>query len=500
MQTFKRVVVVGGGTAGWMAAAAFAKLLHGRYEIELVESDEIGIVGVGEATIPAIKHFNHALGLDEDDFLRATQGTFKLGIEFVNWGRLGDRYLHSFGPVGQDLGLVPFQHYWHRLYTQGKAEELGAYSVDTVAVWQNKFQRPVNEPNNPLSAIAYAFHFDAGLYAQYLRRFAEERGVRRSEGRVTEVLRRPEDGHVSAVRLESGALVAGDLFIDCTGFRSLLLGQTLGVAFDDWSHWLPADRAWAVPCKSVAPLTPYTCSTAHGAGWQWRIPLQHRTGNGHVFSSRFMGEDEAASILMSKLDGEALAEPRLLKFTTGRRQRFWEKNVVALGLAGGFMEPLESTSIYLIQSGIARLLSFFPGTDWSDADRDTYNRLTVAEFDNIRDFLILHYKAVARDDTAFWRYCRDMPIPDTLSARLALFRSNGRLLRVQDDIFAESSWLQVLVGQGVMPGGRHALAHLLDEEDTVYFLNQLRDGIRAAVARMPSHELFVDRNCRSAIP
>ena len=502
-QTLQRIVIVGGGTAGWMAAAAFSKVLHGRYDIHLIESDEISTVGVGEATIPAIKQFNQSLGIDEDDFMRSTMASFKLGIEFVNWGRQGHRYIHSFGPVGQDLGLVPFHHYWHRLFTAGQAEELGAYSVDTVAAWHGKFTRPVNAPNTPLSAIAYAFHFDAGLYAQYLRRYAEARGVRRTEGRVVGVEQHACSGFVDGVVMEGGERIAGDLFIDCTGFRALLIEQTLHTGFDDWSHWLPCDRAWAVPCERAGahagPLLPYTRSTAHPAGWQWRIPLQHRTGNGHVFSSRYMSEDEAASLLMARLDGPALAEPRLLKFTTGRRKKTWHKNVVAVGLAGGFLEPLESTSIYLIQTAIARLLNFFPGADWRDADRDEYNRQAELEYGLIRDFLILHYKSSERDDSAFWRYCRDMEVPQQLAWRIGLFRGNGRLVRIQEDIFAESSWLQVLVGQGVMPGGHHALAHLLDGADCRRFLRTIHDSIRDAVQHMPSHADYVARHCGATV-
>ncbi len=498
----QRIVVVGGGSAGWMAAAAFAKLLRGRYDICLIESDEIGTIGVGEATIPAIKNFNSALGIDEDEFMRATQASFKLGIEFVDWGRLGHRYMHSFGPVGQDLGLVPFHHYWRRALQCGIAEgDLGNYAIDTVAARQLKFMRPQNIPNSPLAAIAYAFHFDAGLYARFLRRFAEDRGVRRTEGKVVRVDQHATTGFIEAVVLESGERVAGDLFIDCSGFRGLLIEQTLHTGFDDWSRWLPCDRAWAVPCESApGAFTPYTRSTAHTSGWQWRIPLQHRTGNGHVFCSSFISEDEAASTLMSRLDGRALAEPRLLKFTTGMRRKIWNKNVVAVGLASGFMEPLESTSIYLVQTAIARLLQFFPGADWSDADREEYNRQARLEFELIRDFLVLHYKAGERDDSAFWRHCTSMPIPDGLVRKIALFKSNGRLFRQQEDLFAEASWLQVLIGQGVTPDGHHALAHLPGDDDLRHFMGAIRSSIDKAVQAMPSHADYVARNCKAAPP
>ncbi|WP_284614511.1 tryptophan halogenase family protein [Aquabacterium humicola] len=497
----RSVVIVGGGTAGWMTAAAMSRLLDRSVQIRLVESDEIGIVGVGEATIPQINLFNATLGIDENEFIRETQGSFKLGIEFRNWGRIGDSYLHSFGQVGQPYGLVPFHHYWHRLHVQGKAAELGEYSMDTAAARRNRFMRPPSPqqaPGSPLASIVYAFHFDAGLYAAYLRRYAEARGVRRTEGKISRVLQREPDGFVEAVVLESGERIDGELFVDCSGFRGLLIEQTLKTGYDDWTHWLPCDRALAVPCTSAQPFTPYTRSTAHAAGWQWRIPLQHRTGNGHVFCSRFISEDEAAHTLMSNLDGEPLAEPRLLKFTTGKRRKLWNRNVVAIGLSSGFLEPLESTSIYLIQSSIARLMNFFPDRDFNPADIEEHNRQADREFELVRDFIILHYKATERDDAPLWRYCREMPVPEALAQKMALFRASGRLFRAQDDLFAESSWLQVLVGQRVMPGGHHALAHLLSEDETAYFLERLRRAIADAAESMPAHGDYIARHCAAA--
>ena len=493
----RQVVIVGGGTAGWMTAAALSKLLGAGVNVRLIESDEIGIVGVGEATIPQINLFNAALGIDENEFLRETQGSFKLGIEFRNWGRLGDSYLHSFGQIGQPLGLVPFHHYWLRHYSQGKAAELGEYSMDTMAARANRFMRPPQVQNSPLASIVYAFHFDAGLYAQYLRRHSEARGVQRIEGKITRVHQRAADGFIEAVEMENGERIEGELFIDCSGFRGLLIEQTLKTGYTDWTHWLPCDRAWAVPCASVQPFTPYTRSTAHSAGWQWRIPLQHRTGNGHVFSSRYMSEDEAAAILVNNLDGERLAEPRLLKFVTGKRNKLWHKNVVAIGLASGFLEPLESTSIYLIQSSIARLMAFFPTQAWRQADIDEHNIQADREFELVRDFIILHYKATERDDSPMWRYCRDMPVPETLAGKMALFRASGRLFRAQDDLFAESSWLQVLVGQHVMPQAHHALAHLLSDDENAYFLQRIRGAIAEAVPKMPDHASFIAQHCRA---
>jgi tryptophan halogenase len=365
----RTVVIAGGGTAGWMAAAALSRFLLPGTTVRLVESDEIGSIGVGEATIPHIRAFNHALGIDEDEFLRATQGSFKLGIEFRNWGALGDTYIHGFGPIGQELDGVPFHHYWLRMRAEGAARDLGSYAIGTAAPLQGKFMRARHDmATSPLGQIVHAFHFDASLYARFLRRFAEERGVQRIEGKVVRVLQRGGDGFIEALELENGARVAGDLFIDCSGMRALLIGQALGVGYEDYAQWLPCDRAVAVPCAASGALLPLTRSTAHTAGWQWRIPLQSRTGNGHVYASAFMSDDEASAILLANLDGKPLAEPRRIAFRPGRRVRSWERNCVALGLAAGFFEPIESTSIHLIQTGITRLLSMFPRAGFEPAD------------------------------------------------------------------------------------------------------------------------------------
>ncbi len=380
-QAVRNIVIVGGGTAGWMTAAALSKMLGNAYNIRLVESDEIGTIGVGEATIPHINEFNRALGIDEDAFLRATQGTFKLGIEFVNWGRLGDRYIHGFGRVGQASDALPFHHFWLRMAKLGRAAPLEAYSINTAAPRHNKFMRARPDMvGSPLGDIAHAFHFDAGLYARYLRVYAEQRGVVRTEGKIAQVQQREPDGFITAVVLQDGERIAGDFFIDCSGMRGLLIEQTLQSGYEDWSHWLPCDRAIAVPCASTDALLPLTRSTAHGAGWQWRIPLQHRIGNGHVYSSGFMGRDEATAILMRNLDGTALAEPRHLAFQTGRRKQCWNRNCVAVGLASGFLEPLESTSIHMIQTAIARIANFFPHAGFDAADIAEYNRQTQYEY------------------------------------------------------------------------------------------------------------------------
>ncbi len=498
-QPIRDIVIVGGGTAGWMTAAALSKVLAGACSVRLIESDEIGIVGVGEATIPMIKLYNAALDLDENDFVRETKGSFKLGIEFRDWARLGDSYIHGFGKIGQDLGLVSFYHYWLKLHQAAKAGPLEDYSINTTACRHDKFMRAVTDrPNSPLADIAYAYHFDASLYARFLRRYAEARGVQRIEGKVVDVQLHPETGFVESVQLERGERIAGQLFIDCSGFRGLLIEQALETGYIDWTHWLPCDRALAVPCASAGPTTPYTRSTARGAGWQWRIPLQHRIGNGYVYSSRFISDDEAAATLLANLDGEALADPRLLRFVAGKRRKFWNRNVVAIGLSSGFMEPLESTSIHLIQSAIARLTAFFPHTGFDQIDIDTFNAHSDFEFDKIRDFLILHYYATERDDTPFWNYCRTMDIPDSLRERMALFRSNGRVFREGNEMFAEVSWLQVMHGQRVRPAHYHPLVDVYPEAKVEEFVAGVRGVIDKCVSVMPTHDAFIAKHC--AIP
>jgi tryptophan halogenase len=493
------IVIVGGGTAGWMAAAALARFLERGWRIRLIESEDIGTVGVGEATIPAIRLFNSALGLDEDDFLRATQGSFKLGIEFEGWLRDGHSYMHSFGPVGRELGLLPFHQYWLRAAAAGIARPLGAYSLNNAAALAGRFDRIRPRPGSPVPDVPYAFHFDASLYAAYLRRYAEARGVERIEGRIVGTRLAPESGHVEAVNLDGGAPVAGDLFIDCSGFRGLLIEQALGAGYDDWSHWLPCDRAIAVPSAPAAPLTPFTRSTARSAGWQWRIPLQHRTGNGYVYCSRYVSDDEAAAELMANVDGEPLAEPRPLRFTAGRRKRFWIGNCVALGLASGFMEPLESTSIHLVQSAIMRLLAFLPQARFAAADIAEYNRQTALEHERIRDFIILHYKANERSG-AFWRACRDMAVPDGLQHKIDLFRAGGRIFRYDDELFTEAGWVQVMLGQGVMPEAHHPLADQLSDADLAGFLAAVEQVVQRTAAEMPPHAEFIARHCRAAPP
>ncbi|MBU6165697.1 MAG: tryptophan 7-halogenase [Alphaproteobacteria bacterium] len=489
----RTIVIAGGGTAGWMAAAALARFCGPGWRIVLVESDAIGTVGVGEATIPQIRLFNAGLGLDEADFLAATQGTLKLGIEFVDWGQRGQRYMHAFGDVGRGLGLLPFHHWWAAARAAGVAADLGHYSLNERAALQGRFAPFGGDATLP--PLVWAYHFDAGLYAAVLARFAQARGVVRHEGRIADVETRGET--IIALRLDDGRRIEGDLFIDCSGFRSLLLGGALGSGWHDWSHWLPCDRAVAVPCAHApgAAPAPYTRSTARTAGWQWRIPLQHRIGNGHVFSSAHLGEDEATAMLMANLDGPALAEPRTLRFQAGRRDRVWIGNCLGLGLAAGFLEPLESTSIHLIQSGIARLLALLP----ADAAMlpvlaAEANRQAACEMEWIRDFIILHYKATARADTPFWRQVQAMVVPPDLAARMALFRASGRIRRDHDELFTEPAWAQVLIGQGWVPQSAHPLTAGLDRDDLAGFMASLDRAIAAGVAALPGHGDWLARH------
>lgn len=490
----RRVVVVGGGTAGWLTAAVLARALPKLLEIRVVESEAIGVVGVGEATIPQIRNINTFLGIDEDAMLRATQGTFKLGIEFNDWLRAGHSYLHAFGDVGLPAGPLPFQHYWLRSLEVAGAPPLGAYSLNTAAAHARRMTRMERVGTSPMAGLKYAFHFDAALFGQMLRGYAEQRGVKRIEGRITDVILRAEDGFIDAVRLESGERIEGELFVDCSGFRGLLIGA-LGSELEDWRAWLPCDRALAVPSESTRPMRPYTQSDARPAGWQWRIPLQHRTGNGHIYASEFMSEDEATSILLSTLEGKALAEPRLLRFAPGVRRRPWVRNCVAIGLAAGFLEPLESTAIHLVQSGVSRLLSLFPDRDFDNAVIESYNRKVREEYTQVRDFLVLHYRTTERRDTPFWCHCASLPAPEALTHKLAMFRATGQIFRENEELFTEQSWLQVMLGQGVVPSRYHPVADELSAKDLTDFLGSIRKLIQGALQRMSSHERFIAEHC-----
>ena len=491
----KRVVIVGGGTAGWMAAAVLAhQFAPHQCAVTLVESAEIGTVGVGEATIPPILQFNRLLGIDEDAMVGATGGTYKLGIEFRDWGAIGECYFHPFGNFGADLNGIPFHQHW----LCAREGALADYSLVTQAAYAGRFTRPSQDPNHVHSRMSYALHFDAARYAKFLGARALAGGVTRLEGRIIGA-ERDERGHIAAVMLDDGRRVEGDLFIDCSGFRGLLIEQELQTGYIDWSHWLPMDRAVAVPSASAGAPTPFTRSTARRAGWHWRIPLQHRTGNGHVYCSRYISDDEATADLLGALDAEAVAEPRLLRFTTGRRARFWNGNVVALGLAAGFLEPLESTSIHLVQRGIVTLMSLFPDADFDAATVDEYNRLMTREFDEVRDFIILHYHLTRRDDSPLWDQVRTMAVPDTLARRMALFAAHGRLTLDPGELFREPSWTAVMLGQGLWPRGIDPVAAAQDGGRRREALERMRTLIARGVAAMPTHADFLSHPSRKEV-
>lgn len=492
----RRVVIVGGGTAGWMTAAALSTVLRKDLcTIELVESDAIGIVGVGEATIPAIHDFNRKIGLDEQDFMRHTGATFKLGIEFVDWTRIGNAYMHPFGRFGYDMNGVAFHHYWLRMQSLGNASPFGEYCVPPVAGKLGRFALPQSDPRSVLSTYSYAFHFDASLYANYLRQVSERRGVSRIEGKIVDVQLHGESGHISSVRLENGQVISGDLFIDCSGFRGLLIGAALGVPYRNWQQWLPCDRAIAVPCSNPDRLDPFTRATARSAGWQWRIPLQHRTGNGYVHCSDYISEDEATALLLANLDGDPLAEPRTLRFVAGRRDRSWSRNCVAIGLSGGFLEPLESTSIYLIQAAIMKLIERFPDRSFSSANVADFNEQINQQYDQIRDFVIFHYKATNRDDSDFWRRCRSMQIPESLDYRMRVFRERGHVVYRRRELFIETNWVAVFLGQELLPVALDPRVACLPDARIAERLEQMRQTIRHAVETLPQHDHFMAGYC-----
>ena len=490
----KSILIVGGGTAGWMAAASLSKLLGKSLDITLIESDEIGTVGVGEATIPTLLTLHDLLKIKEQDFVAAVQGTFKLGISFENWRNVGEDYIHSFGWTGQDCWAAGFQHFWLKGQQMGIAQEFGEYCKEWAAAKQNRFAVLPNQGMN------YAYHFDASRYAKFLRGMAEEHGAVRQEGKIAEVEQDPESGFITAVKLESGQRIEGDLFVDCTGFRGLLIEQTLKAGYEEFTDWLPCDSAIAVQTESVGPPIPYTRSIAREAGWQWRIPLQHRVGNGVVFSSRHWSDDEAVDKLMSNIEGKPLTDPRVIKFTSGQRKRHWHKNCVSVGLASGFIEPLESTSIHLIQRSIIRLMQMFPYGGVNQSDIDEFNNQMKFEIDNVRDFIILHYHVTNRTDTEFWRQCREMSIPDSLQHRIDLFRQSGRVFKVPTELFGENSWIQVMLGQGLTPETYHPIVNEMDDKELENFLSVLHGQVGKLVNQLPDHQRFIDHYCKAAAP
>ncbi len=499
----KHIVIVGGGTAGWMTAAGLSHFLRGQAQrpdaprITLIESDEIGTIGVGEASIPTLTGFNRLLGIDEREFLDRTQGTFKLAIEFVNWTRQRHRFFHPFGSFGQPLDICDFHHHWLRAHAAGAGGDLDAYCLNTLLARENRFGGPTQAPNTPLSTVGHAYHFDAGLYARYLRGYAEQRGVVRVEGRITTVDQDPDNGFVTAVHLQSGQAIAGDLFVDCSGFRGLLIGETMKSDFIDWTGLLPCNRAVAVPSARTEPVTPYTRATARDAGWQWHIPLRHRTGNGHVYSSEHISDDEATAVLMANLDGEALDEPRLIRFRTGRRQKAWVKNVVAIGLAAGFLEPLESTGIHLTQKGVLKLVKCLPDLDFAPELVDEFNTQTAFDYEDVRDFLSLHYKSTERDDTPFWVYNKHNTVSDSLRHRMNLFEQSGRIFVAEQELFKMGSWLSVMWHQGLRPRGYDPIADALPQNELDQSLAFLRDTFARVTAEQPSHSAFLNANFKT---
>jgi tryptophan halogenase len=493
------VVIVGGGTAGWMTAAALAKLLPHACNVHLVESEEIGIVGVGEATLPHIRSFNDRLGIDEAEFMARTRATFKLGIQFENWARIGDRYIHPFGTFGRGQSEVGFHQYWLRMLHDGQpVSHLDVYSIACTMARLGRFALPSQDPREISSTFNYAYQFDATLFAPFLRSIAEQLGAKRTEGRIVDVELGGLNGNLRAVILASGTRIAGDLFIDCSGFASLLIGKTLAEPYQDWSKWLPCDRAVAMPCRTETAVAPYTSAIAMSAGWRWRIPLQHRTGNGYVHSSAFIEEQEAMDALVSAVEGDRLADPRVLRFQAGRRERSWVKNCIAIGLSGGFLEPLESTSIYLIQAAITALVELFPEKEIAPSDRDEFNRVVDLEYDRVRDFLILHYHATERCDTPFWDYVRTMEIPDSLAEKLELFRRRGRVVKYREGAFLESSWIAVYLGQRVTPEGHDMRADLPRQDALANGMDELGAEILQRVQAMPDHLAMIAQYCPMA--
>ncbi len=484
-----KIVIAGGGTAGWMAACAFARQLNHCTDVTLVESDDIGTVGVGEATIPTMRTFHLLLNLDEAEVMRQAHATFKLGIQFENWGQQGEKYFHSFGTTGKDCWAGEFQHFWMRGLREGVTFPFGDYSLDLQAALAEKFAL-MDKPR-----LNHAYHLDAGLYAKYLRKLSEEQGVRRVEGTIAQVKQDPDSGNITSLVLHSGEEVSGDIFIDCTGFRGLLIEQTLHSGYEDWSHYFLCDRAVAMQTELQGPILPYTRAIAHASGWQWRIPLQHRQGNGFVYSSSAISDDEATELLRNNVVGKPINEPRIIPFRPGRRRQLWNKNCVAIGLASGFIEPLESTSIHLISSSIIRFMKMLPLGPVRQTDIDEYNRQGIAELNAIRDFIVLHYKATQRNDSEFWRYCKSMSIPESLATRMDIYRDSARLYWEQGELFTVNSWNQVLLGQGVMPKSYHPVADLMGKEELVNFLNGYRSSMLEFVKQMPAHADFVKGYC-----
>ncbi len=491
-KAIQKVVIAGGGTAGWMAAAALSKLIGKNLDITLVESDDIPTVGVGEATIPTLQVFHRLLKINEQEFLAETNGTFKLSISFENWLDVENDYIHSFGYTGKSAWAAGFNQFWKKGLDKGfSSPQIGDYCLEHLATRQNKFAVLPNQSLN------YAYHIDAGLYAKFLRGMAEKHGVVRKEGKITDVVLNDQDGHIESLILASGEKISGDLFIDCSGFKGLLIEQALHTGYEDWQHLLPCDSAIAVQTESVADPIPYTRSIARESGWQWRIPLQNRVGNGFVFCSRYMSDEEATQTLLDNIEGKPINKPRVIKYRTGTRLKHWNKNCVALGLASGFIEPLESTSIHLIQRGILRLIQMFPSKGIAEVDVDHFNQQTRFELENIRDFIVLHYHVTQREDSKFWKYCKNMPIPESLQQRIDLFERSGYVYKDGEELFGESSWLQVMLGQGLVPKDYHPIVDMMPDAELEAFLKEIETNVVNTAKNLPPHHVFIDHYCKS---
>jgi tryptophan halogenase len=487
-------VIAGGGTTGWLAAAAFAQQLGVLIDVVLVESEEIGTIGVGESTIPTARAFHRLIGIDEQKFMAETGATFKLGISFENWARIGDRYIHAFGETGQSTWMGAFHHFWLQAREDGFGGDLGDYCLELQAAKAERFATGGNGPE-----LSYAYHLDAGRYARHLRTLAEGAGARRIEGFIDRVEQDGERGDIAALVLRSGERIEGDLFIDCTGFRAMLIGQALGSPFENWRHWLPTDSAVVTQTRSVGPAVPYTRAIAHGAGWRWQIPLQHRVGNGLVYDSRHLSADEAHAQLLAEVEGEVLFDPRLIRFQAGRRQDVWRGNCVAFGLAGGFVEPLESTAIHLAMIGITRLLQVFPFGGGSAAIAKRFNEQAAADIERIRDFIVLHYVLTERDDTAFWDECRTMEIPETLRDRIALFRDSGMAYQDGEEIFRVDSWAQVMIGQRLSPRQHHRMGQIMGQPRLRQVMQDMKSSVAKQVAVLPTHQDFLRTYCAADV-
>jgi tryptophan halogenase len=497
-KNIKKIIILGGGTAGWMTAAALGKASKkADYHVQVIESNEISTIGVGESTLTAIKEFNQLIGINENDFIKATQATFKLGIKFVDWNKKNTAYHHAFGQSGHTLGQARFYQYWLKMKMLGNTESYEQYTLNALASEEKKFMRPVDAGNSPLTGIDYGFHLDATLYAQYLQKIAVSFGVERTEGKVTRV-KQHINKHIKSLILEDGTEHHADFFIDCSGFTGLLIDKTLKTNFEDWGHWLPCDRAIAASTSKIEEPWSYTQAKAHTAGWQWRIPLQHRVGNGHVYSSKYMSDAEAKEIFLKNITGYLLTEPRVINFKTGYRKQPWKYNCLAIGLSSGFVEPLESTGLHLIQAAIEKLLNMFPTMNFHQEDIDEYNRQSSYKFECIRDFLILHYCTSSRNDSEFWNYCRTMDVPETVVDKINLYKKNGRIFRLHDNMYDVTSWFQVMNGQGLQPKAYDPLVDLFTEEELTQKMKNVADVVRKSADYMPSHQAYIEQHCKAS--